>query len=830
LENQLYRVEIHRGNEGGGTPTFKWSRDNGSIVTSLVERIDDHTIKVADTGPDQVRGFTSGVWVELTDDDRELRGEHGAMAWVVQPDLSEKTLELTDLSEALLAMNFGANPKVRRWDTRDTTTGTRRINDIDHYLDGRSWIKIEKGVIVRFERGSSDQYRAGDFWTIPARTIDGSIEWTPGAQAPHGISHSYASLAVVVRAPDKTWKLEHDCRRRFPADTEHRQLLYVGGDGQEGLPDRNLAMPLRVRVMNGQFPVRDALVEFELTGRWLNGHLLDEHRGGWIWAFGPATEGVTRWPGSGHAYRVVLQTNESGLATCQWHLGPELRVQRVRATLLDDDGHRTTQAIRFAANLSIASAVAYDTAGCPLWDPEEVETVQDALDALCRNWTLSYHSGDGQIGEPGKPLAAPLRVQVSNGSWLVSNARVRFSIVDMVDPEGIIHTATTGGSLAGHTSIDLPVDDQGIAEVTWTMGTDPGVGKPGVRAVLLNGEEDPTKSVIFSADLLSCRQLLYVSGDGQEGLPDRNLAMPLRVRVMNCGRPVKDALVEFELTGRFLKGRFLEPDPHSLHDDVPGGWIWADGPTTEGVTPWPHRGHAYRVVLRTNGSGLATCQWHLGPELRVQRVRATLLDDDGHRTAQAIHFAANLSIASAVAYRGADCAVWRGEEVETVQDGLDVLCRNLARLAASVSPVPFVKGVKVRRNGGVSDHAIEIGASEPLLWGATILEGFRFELTAPQIGLSREDDGRWRHGLRIAIELPFNNLGYRSIILDGKISGEDAFIDWIWDPRSLEAILPMIADADTKRRVIHMTLNPQVFTASFEAYKPFDFSFWLTRS
>jgi hypothetical protein len=40
----------------------------------------------------------------------------------------------------------------------------------------------------------------------------------------------------------------------------------------------------------------------------------------------------------------------------------------------------------------------------------------------------------------------------------------------------------------------------------------------------------------------------------------------------------------------------------------------------------------------------------------------------------------------------------------------------------------------------------------------------------------------------------------------------------------------MIADADTKRRVIHMTLNPQVFTASFEAYKPFDFSFWLTRS
>ncbi len=32
LENQLYRVEIHR---GGANPTFKWSRENGSILTDV---------------------------------------------------------------------------------------------------------------------------------------------------------------------------------------------------------------------------------------------------------------------------------------------------------------------------------------------------------------------------------------------------------------------------------------------------------------------------------------------------------------------------------------------------------------------------------------------------------------------------------------------------------------------------------------------------------------------------------------------------------------------------------------------------------------------------
>jgi Family of unknown function (DUF6519) len=34
LENQLYRIEIHQGGTEA-TATFKWSRENGSVVSSI---------------------------------------------------------------------------------------------------------------------------------------------------------------------------------------------------------------------------------------------------------------------------------------------------------------------------------------------------------------------------------------------------------------------------------------------------------------------------------------------------------------------------------------------------------------------------------------------------------------------------------------------------------------------------------------------------------------------------------------------------------------------------------------------------------------------------
>ena len=74
LENQLYRVEIHKKGDRDHA-TFKWSRDNGSVATAVLEitGTTDGTptsgeIKVRDLGRDDVLGFANNQLVELVDD------------------------------------------------------------------------------------------------------------------------------------------------------------------------------------------------------------------------------------------------------------------------------------------------------------------------------------------------------------------------------------------------------------------------------------------------------------------------------------------------------------------------------------------------------------------------------------------------------------------------------------------------------------------------------------------------------------------------------------------------------------------------------------------
>jgi hypothetical protein len=69
--------------------------------------------------------------------------------------------------------------------------------------------------------------------------------------------------------------------------------------------------------------------------------------------------------------------------------------------------------VRFHASPSVASEVAYDDTGCD--HLSDAETVQEALDALCRKGGILYVGGDGQEALPGEILPAPLRVRVSNG-------------------------------------------------------------------------------------------------------------------------------------------------------------------------------------------------------------------------------------------------------------------------------------------------------------------------------------------------------------------------------------------------------------------------------
>ncbi|MEM9218817.1 MAG: DUF6519 domain-containing protein [Cyanobacteria bacterium P01_F01_bin.150] len=219
LENQLYRVEIHQGgnsNDPAQSITFKWSRDNGAVVTTI-QAVSASEITVADLGPDQTRGFAIGQWVELSDDASELAGRPGQLVQIT--NISETGEAIISVSPAPQlfpdnsdGLDLDQNPKLRRWEH----TGV---------VDTSGPIDLEGGIQVQFSDGI---YKTGDYWLIPARTAIGQIEWpttdepnpTPIAQPPLGITHHYCRLALIDVVGDSDNIIKDDCRAIFPSLTQ----------------------------------------------------------------------------------------------------------------------------------------------------------------------------------------------------------------------------------------------------------------------------------------------------------------------------------------------------------------------------------------------------------------------------------------------------------------------------------------------------------------------------------------------------------------------------------------------------------------------------------
>ncbi|HMM42624.1 MAG TPA: DUF6519 domain-containing protein [Thermomicrobiales bacterium] len=356
--------------------TFVWSRDNGSVVTTIT-RIDGVEITVRDLGRDDVLGFAPGQWVEISDDRNELEMRPGQLARIDAIDQVRRVVTLATPAGQLdpgaadgSGVDPALHPKLRRWDG----AGAVRFNAVAPAGD---WIHLEDGVQVRFTNG---RYRTGDYWYFPARTatIDptlGNIEWPrdgagdPELLPPHGVEHHYCPLTMVDLAADGDGGLAvdavTDCRDLFPPVTELTNLLYVGGDGQEGLPDPadpgsrsvGLDAPLQVRVANGSHPVAGVPVRFTIaTG---NGRLQG---------------GMTK--------TVDVATDANGIATCAWQLDGSTPAQTCDARLLDVAGNPFAhQVVNFHATLSTAARVAYDPSACA--NLAGVKTVQEAIDRLC---------------------------------------------------------------------------------------------------------------------------------------------------------------------------------------------------------------------------------------------------------------------------------------------------------------------------------------------------------------------------------------------------------------------------------------------------------------
>jgi hypothetical protein len=218
LENQLYRVEIHRGGQLKDNPTFKWSRENGSVIFPVLKIVPDANssttqITLANLGRDRKLGLAVGDWVELVDDAYALQN-------LAEPLLQVTAISLDDLTVTLGGLRMTANrgddptqhPLLRRWDQPGSAAslagGTLPIQEGSATVE-TDWITLEDGVQILFEAAPPpfglSFYRTGDYWLIPARVATGDVEWPqtaglPDARPPRGVVHQYAQLALITVA------------------------------------------------------------------------------------------------------------------------------------------------------------------------------------------------------------------------------------------------------------------------------------------------------------------------------------------------------------------------------------------------------------------------------------------------------------------------------------------------------------------------------------------------------------------------------------------------------------------------------------------------------
>lgn len=225
MENQLYRVEIHQSgpaldNTGANqedAATFKWSRDNATVVASLKRKEGDRLI--VNGLRDFSRWFTAGNWVEITHDALELNGLPGTLVRLARVEGETLTIDPYTTSGTIYEpdskfLNLPiSNLKVRRWDHKELDDDLLKEGAIP--LEEGVWIELEDGVVIKFEPGPPvSKYRTGDYWLIPARVSTGNVEWPtklvvdpddstkeirePRPIPPHGVEHHYAPLAVVT--------------------------------------------------------------------------------------------------------------------------------------------------------------------------------------------------------------------------------------------------------------------------------------------------------------------------------------------------------------------------------------------------------------------------------------------------------------------------------------------------------------------------------------------------------------------------------------------------------------------------------------------------------
>jgi hypothetical protein len=207
-ENQLIRVEIHRGGPAAQA-TFKWAYDNASVAHRVV-RVDGTSVRLSQPPRDLRKGLERGTRVELLSDEQvRAGGVAGLLTTVHDVDVGTDEFELVLDHPSPFAfdeddVDAQGRPRwavLRRWDHtgKDLVEGARPLKETEA-------LALAAGVRIRFAPPTAPAapwtYRTGDYWTIPVRVATGDVVWptaggVPVPMPPAGVDHRYAPLALI---------------------------------------------------------------------------------------------------------------------------------------------------------------------------------------------------------------------------------------------------------------------------------------------------------------------------------------------------------------------------------------------------------------------------------------------------------------------------------------------------------------------------------------------------------------------------------------------------------------------------------------------------------